>query len=199
MNAIPNKVAPTPWYRQPWPWLLMSGPAAVVVAGAITTTMAFRTSDGLVADDYYKQGLMINQALVRDQHAARRHLAATGWYVAGAGAPAVGAAVSTTGGAAASVAGGSAAGSGRIRIMLKGDSAAPPTIRLLLVHPTRAGRDHTVVLSQAQPGIYEGALDVPTGNITAGGRWLVTLEQGDWRLTGEWMPGKPLQLSSLQP
>ena len=25
-----------PWYREPWPWLLMSGPAAVLVAGAAT-------------------------------------------------------------------------------------------------------------------------------------------------------------------
>ena len=25
-----------PWYREPWPWLLMLGPAVVVVAGFIT-------------------------------------------------------------------------------------------------------------------------------------------------------------------
>jgi len=25
-----------PWYREPWPWILMSGPAAVLVAGAAT-------------------------------------------------------------------------------------------------------------------------------------------------------------------
>ena len=32
-----------PWYRQPWPWILMAGPAAVLVAGAITTWIAFST------------------------------------------------------------------------------------------------------------------------------------------------------------
>ena len=41
-----------PWYRYRWPWLLMIGPAIVVVAGAVTTALAIRTTDGLVADDY---------------------------------------------------------------------------------------------------------------------------------------------------
>src|SRR6185436_3733558 len=65
-----------PWYREPWPWLLMSGPAAVIVAGAITTWMAFATSDGLVADDYYKRGLAVNAVLKREQAAARRGIEA---------------------------------------------------------------------------------------------------------------------------
>jgi hypothetical protein len=58
-----------PWYREPWPWILMSGPAAVIVAGAITT-------DGLVADDYYKRGLGINAVLKREQVAAQRGIEA---------------------------------------------------------------------------------------------------------------------------
>jgi len=61
-----------PWYREPWPWILMSGPAAVIVAGAVTTWMAFATEDGLVADDYYKRGLAINAVLRREQAAAQR-------------------------------------------------------------------------------------------------------------------------------
>jgi len=66
-----------PWYREPWPWLLMSGPAAVIVAGAITTWMAFASADGLVADDYYKRGLGINAVLKREQTAAQRGIGAT--------------------------------------------------------------------------------------------------------------------------
>lgn len=42
----------TPWYRHRWPWLLMAGPGTVLVAGAITTWIAFASADGLVADDY---------------------------------------------------------------------------------------------------------------------------------------------------
>ncbi len=60
-----------PWYREPWPWILMSGPAAVVVAGAFTTWVAFASADGLVADDYYKRGLAINTVLKREQAAER--------------------------------------------------------------------------------------------------------------------------------
>lgn len=54
------------WYHEPWPWLLMAGPAVVVVAGAVTMYLAVATNDGLVADDYYKRGLAINQTLSRD-------------------------------------------------------------------------------------------------------------------------------------
>ena len=58
------------WYSQPWPWLLMAGPAAVIVAGAVTVWLALASNDGLVADDYYKQGLAVNKVLSRDAAAA---------------------------------------------------------------------------------------------------------------------------------
>jgi len=64
------------WYREPWPWLLMSGPAAVVVAGAVTTWIAFASADGLVAEDYYKQGLAINRVLAREEAARTRGISA---------------------------------------------------------------------------------------------------------------------------
>ena len=65
-----------PWYREPWPWILMSGPATVIVAGALTTWIAVATSDGLVADDYYKRGLGINAVLKRERAAAQRGIEA---------------------------------------------------------------------------------------------------------------------------
>lgn len=49
----------------------MAGPALVVVAGFFTAWLAVRSDDGLVVDDYYKQGLAINQTLGRSQAAAR--------------------------------------------------------------------------------------------------------------------------------
>lgn len=64
MNAITH--ARTAWYREPWPWLLMAGPVGVVIAGAVTLWLAFSHEDGLVADDYYKQGLAINRVISRD-------------------------------------------------------------------------------------------------------------------------------------
>jgi hypothetical protein len=65
-----------PWYRHRWPWIIMAGPAAVLVAGAWTTWIAFASSDGLVAEDYYKQGLAINKVLAREQEATRTGLVA---------------------------------------------------------------------------------------------------------------------------
>ena len=60
---IPTK----PWYRHRWPWLLMLGPALVIVAGAITTWLAYTRQDAMVVDDYYKKGKAINQDLRRDR------------------------------------------------------------------------------------------------------------------------------------
>jgi uncharacterized protein len=65
-----------PWYREPWPWILISGPAAVLIAGAATMWVAFASADGLVADDYYKQGLAINRRLAKEDEARRRGIAA---------------------------------------------------------------------------------------------------------------------------
>ena len=39
-----------PWYREPWPWLLMAGPAIVVVAGLFTAYLAVTSFDGFAVD-----------------------------------------------------------------------------------------------------------------------------------------------------
>jgi hypothetical protein len=65
-----------PWYRQAWPWLLILGPAAVIVAGAITMWLAFSSADGVVAEDYYKQGLAINKVIAREEAARRMGISA---------------------------------------------------------------------------------------------------------------------------
>jgi hypothetical protein len=67
----PQLATPHPWYRELWPWLLMAGPAAVIVAGVFTAYLAVVSNDGLVADDYYKRGLAINQTLARDAAAQK--------------------------------------------------------------------------------------------------------------------------------
>jgi uncharacterized protein len=65
-----TQVAPLKhWYQEPWPWLLMAGPVTVILAGVITVYLAVVSNDGLVADDYYKRGLAINQTLSRDEAA----------------------------------------------------------------------------------------------------------------------------------
>jgi hypothetical protein len=69
MNAAHPALDTVPWYRQRWPWILMSGPAIVLVAGVITTWIAFDSADGLVADDYYRKGLAINKVIAREEQA----------------------------------------------------------------------------------------------------------------------------------
>jgi hypothetical protein len=77
--------AQTPWYRQRWPWLLMAGPAIVVVGGLYTAWLATTQQDALVVGDYYKQGKAINQDLKRDRVAAELGLSLTLGYDAGHG------------------------------------------------------------------------------------------------------------------
>jgi hypothetical protein len=45
-SATANMTASTPWYRHRWPWLLMLGPAIVVIAGVATLALAIVTDDG---------------------------------------------------------------------------------------------------------------------------------------------------------
>ena len=72
-----------PWYREPWPWILMSGPAVVVVAGFVTMWIAYHNEDGLVADDYYKQGLAINKVLAKEDEAHRLGIRASVRFLPG--------------------------------------------------------------------------------------------------------------------
>lgn len=72
--------ATRPWYRHGHVWLLIAGPAAVVVAGVVTTVIAVTGADKLVAPDYYRQGIEINRQLARERammpaNQARNHAA----------------------------------------------------------------------------------------------------------------------------
>jgi hypothetical protein len=66
----------TPWYRQGWPWLLISLPASAVIGGIITIILAVQSPNALVVDDYYKEGLAINQEKQRLE--AARNMALEG-------------------------------------------------------------------------------------------------------------------------
>ena len=62
-SSFPADRAAPPWYRERWPWLLIAGPAIVVVASLTSAWLAVVTDDGVIAADYYKQGLLINRKL----------------------------------------------------------------------------------------------------------------------------------------
>jgi len=117
-----------PWYREPWPWILMAGPAVVVVAGLVTAWLAVRSDDGLVVDDYYKQGLAINKTLGRSEAAVRLGVQAE-----------------------------LRVSDGRVIVILA-NAATRGTLSLRLTHPTRSGMDQSLTLAEVEPGVYQGQL-----------------------------------------
>lgn len=159
--TTPARTLSNPWYREPWPWLLMLGPALVIVAGFVTAWLAVQSSDGLVDDDYYKQGLAVNQRIHRDQNALARGIEATV----------------------------SLAPNGRdVSIALSErdvQSGAPPALMMRLSHPTVAGKDISLTLPLGPDNFYRSTL----GDRLVG-RWLVLLDDasGVWRLAGDWSP-----------
>ena len=145
-----------PWYRHRWPWMLMAGPLIVVIAGLFTAYLAVTSNDGLVDDDYYKQGLAVNKLSEREQRAAALGLQAE--------------VMQRSDGA-------------QLRLLLRAgpDVALPEVLVLRLIHPTRGGADQRVALRADGGGSYTGKLVSPLA-----GRWRLALEdeQQRWRLTG---------------
>jgi len=62
-TSTPPSPTPQPWWKYGHVWLLIAGPAIVVVAGFITLWLAMRQPDPVLAEDYYQRGLNINQTL----------------------------------------------------------------------------------------------------------------------------------------
>lgn len=151
-----TETASRPWYREPWPWILMAGPAIVVVAGIATAVIAVATNDGLVADDYYKQGLAIDRVLARDEKARALGLGATVLF-------------NET--------------RERVRVIIVAGEPPAQVPRLKLVNATRAGLDRTVQLRTVAPGVYEGAVRMPREGVW---RVQLEDAGGAWRLAAHW-------------
>ena len=150
------QMAKTPWYREPWPWFLMVGPLAVIAAGVVTVWLAVKSDDGLVSDDYYKEGLAVNQLLKRDQGAELIGLTAD---VMRAGR--------------------------QIRVLLLSpvpDYVFPEKVSVRLKHPTQAGRDQQIELQAMGGGMYSGTLGAEVDgrwNVS------IEDGEGGWRLHAE--------------
>ena len=157
-----------PWYKDRWPWILMAGPAIVVVAGFITLWLAIQSDDGLVTDDYYKQGMTINQSLHRDHMASDLGLHAD-VMKSGLGI--------------------------RLLLAAEGDVKLPDVITLKLAHPTQAGRDQLVKMALEGQGFYSGNL---VADISGRWLVSIEDPLGKWRLQGDWLAGsvEPLRLNA---
>ena len=60
---------PTAWYREPWPWILMAGPALAVVGSLVSAYLAIHGADPVVDENYYQHGLEINRELAQQPQA----------------------------------------------------------------------------------------------------------------------------------
>ncbi len=59
---MPKQEIINPWWKQLWPWLLISGPAIAMLGCAITIWLAFTSYPDLsIRDGVLKQGLKVEQ------------------------------------------------------------------------------------------------------------------------------------------
>lgn len=172
MPVTPPASELTPWYRQLWPWLLISMPALAVVGGAITLWLAITSNHALVVDDYYREGRAINLTIARDQESVRMGLRAVlrdapeGLQLTlQAGTP---------------------------------DQELPATLRLRLVHATEAALDRTLTLQALGRGHYVAGGE----RLPSAGRWSVHVEDPAlrWRLiTGTGPLLAPIEINGGTP
>lgn len=152
----------TPWHKQFWPWFLLAIPGITIVWCIFMIYLAISGRDPMVTDDYYKDGLAINQELERGQNAKAMGLSALLQLD----------------------------DAGRINIRLNAllatpleNATAPAYLILKLEHPTQAQKDQTLQVARLGNGLYQVLLDEPID-----GRWYLDLRNPDnsWRLKGEW-------------
>lgn len=59
--SAPHPDAGKPWWKFAHVWLVVAGPAAVVVAGVVTAIIAINGADPVIDPDYYRNGIEINE------------------------------------------------------------------------------------------------------------------------------------------
>jgi len=123
-----------PWYRQFWFWFVFGPLIFIIVLCVFTVSLAFRYSDDVVTDNYYKDGLMINQTLKQDERALALGLTATVKFDTAAG---------------------------EVFVSMHHGKDLPKQITLFMDHPVKKTKDQYVVLQQMADGEYRADLTSP--------------------------------------
>lgn len=154
-----------PWYRYPFVWMIIAIPSSAVIMGFHFLWLAVTTDDGLVADDYYKQGMAINRDLHRDSFAKENGISAhlemdnaETW----------------------------------IKLILnKGVlEVYPESLQLKLQYAMHDHNDVNLVLNHGQGDQYIGMIRQPLIQ----GKWYLELSHGEWRLNGHFNARQPVNL-----
>lgn len=145
----------TPWYKQFWPWFILSPLLIVICAGFWMLYMAIVTNDGVIVDNFYKDGLGIEVRTEQDALARNLGLNANlDWS------------------------------SQQLRLQLRGvNTGYPNQLSLLVVFPTKSSRDVEIVLAHQGAGIYTGKIPEPiTGKRQLQLQPIVDTDEAQWRL-----------------
>ncbi len=158
-----------PWYREPWPWLLMLPPALSIAGGVVMLVLAVGEPADLVVADYGRIDELTTERFARDARAAD-----TGW----------------TARVVAEHAGGTKPGAGpepdaafvaiAVHLAARETAALPDALHLGLQHAAHGAADREIVLARGADDAYHGVLEL------AAGRYAVELSPLDrvWRLGG---------------
>lgn len=143
------------WYKHRWPWLLMIMPSAALIGCVLTIWIAIQSNDGLVDADYYKKGVNINQVIEQDNQASAMQLNAQVLI---------------------------SEDRRSVRVILNQPLTHTPLLTLL--HPTQAGQDQEILLTQLGPQLFVATLAQPFNPIA----WeiQITDRNSNWRLRGRW-------------
>ncbi len=142
------------WYQEPFVWVLIIIPFTAVVMGFLILYYSITSKDGLVDNDYYQDGLQINEVLDRDAAARKYGLDAQMKVDYKNEAVAV-------------------------KLAARSLTTLPPVIQVTWMYATHSGFDQKTELDGGVHGNYQGRLPkLPPGH------WYVQMEAGDWRLLG---------------
>ncbi len=144
-----------PWYKQFWPWFLIALPLSVVIASIVTINLAIESDDGLVSDDYYKEGLGIHKDADSAARAEALGIAGEVSYDADTGAIAL--------------------------VLDKSLQNAAAGLSLEVVHPTRPDQDQTIQLARVDSSRFAGRLE-PLG--PANWKLALRPADASWRIDG---------------
>jgi uncharacterized protein len=130
MNMTTITEKPEPWYKQFWPWFLLAIPGTSIAVGMMFLTVSIKSWDGLVVDDYYKEGRAIVQTINRLELASSLGLSA-GLVIDG----------------------------DTLRLQVAASEAVnvPEVVVLTIAHPTRGGMDQELILRR-HGGNFAGVL-----------------------------------------